>query len=159
MSLPGDPGYDAARLPWNLAADQRPAAVAVPHTVDEVSRVVRAAADHGLRVAPQSTGHAALPLVDRLDRTVLLRLHELTGVEVDPGRRVARVTGGTLWADVVAAAAPHGLTALHGSSQDVGVVGYTLGGGIGWFARKHGLASSSVLSAEVVTARTRSAPS
>ena len=76
----------------------------------------------------------------------------MTGVEVDPKGRIARVAAGTIWADVVDAAVQHGLTALHGSAHDVGVVGYSLGGGIGWLARKHGLSSSSVLSAEVVTA-------
>ena len=62
VHLPGDPGYDGARMPWNVAVDQRPAAVAVPPTVDEVAAVVRAAAAAGLRVAPQSTGHGAGPL-------------------------------------------------------------------------------------------------
>ena len=76
----------------------------------------------------------------------------MTGVEIDAGARVARVAAGTIWMDVVDGAVEHGLTALHGSSQDVGVVGYSLGGGIGWMARKHGLSASSVLSAEVVTA-------
>ena len=152
VTLPGDPGYDVARLPWNLAADQRPAAVAVPRTVDEVRSVVRAAAEQGLRVAPQSSGHAAIPLEGRLDRTVLIRLHELTGVEVDAERRVALVTGGTLWADVVAAAAPHGLTALHGSSPDVAVAGYALGGGLSFYGRQHGLATNSISAVEVVTA-------
>src|SRR4029079_3053536 len=66
--------------------------------------------------------------------------------------RVARVAAGTVWGDVVDAAAEHGLTALHGSSADVDWVGYALGGGIGWRARKHGLASSSIVAAEVVTA-------
>ncbi len=150
--LPGDPGYDAARTPWNLAVDQRPAAVAIPRTVAEVSAVVRAAASVGLRVAPQSSGHAAAPLEGRLDGSVLLRLHELTGVEVDAERRVARVTGGTLWGDVVAAAAPHGLAALHGSSPDVAVAGYVLGGGLSFYGRQHGLASQSLTALDVVLA-------
>jgi FAD/FMN-containing dehydrogenase len=152
VHLPGDPGYDAARLPWNVAVDQRPAAVAVPRTVPEVARLVRAAADHGLRVAPQSSGHAAGPLEGRLAGSLLLRLHELTGVTVDPGRKVVRVVGGTLWGEVVAATARHGLTALHGSSPDVAVAGYTLGGGLSFYAREHGLATSSLVAAEVVLA-------
>ena len=64
VHLPGDPGYDAARMPWNVAIDQRPAAVAYPANADEVSEVVRVAANAGLRVAPQSTGHNAGPLGD-----------------------------------------------------------------------------------------------
>jgi FAD/FMN-containing dehydrogenase len=152
VTLPNDAGYDVARLAWNLAADQRPAAVAMPRTVDEVTRIVRAAAEQGLRVAPQSSGHAAVPLEGRLAQTVLMRLSELTGVEVDAERRIARVTGGTLWADVVAAAAPHGLTALHGSSPDVAVAGYALGGGLSFYGREHGLATNSITAVEIVTA-------
>lgn len=153
VALPGDATYDLARAAWNLAVDQRPAAVATPQSVEEVACVVRAAAAAGLRVAPQSSGHAAGPLEGRLDGTVLLRLHELTGVTVDAQRRTARVTGGTLWRDVVAAAAPYGLTALHGSSPDVAVAGYVLGGGLSFYAREHGLACSSVSAIELVDAR------
>jgi FAD/FMN-containing dehydrogenase len=149
VHLPGDPGYDAARTPWNVAVDQRPAAVAYPADADEVSEVVRVAASCGLRVAPQGTGHNAGPL-GRLDDVVLLRTSAMTGVHVDPVRRVARVEAGALWADVVEAAAEHGLAALHGSSPDVGVVGYCLGGGMGWYARELGLAANSVLGVELV---------
>ncbi len=153
VHLPGDPGYDAARTPWNLAVDQRPAAVAVPHSAGEVADVVRAAAAAGLRVAPQSTGHGAGPLGERaLDDVVIVRLSELTGVTVDAAARTARVLGGTLWHDVVAATAPHGLTALHGSAGDVAVAGYALGGGLSFYGRTHGLAANSIRAAEVVTA-------
>lgn len=151
LHLPGEPGYDAARTAWNLAADLRPAAVALPRGVDEVVAVVRAAAAAGLRVAPQSTGHGANPLAERhLDDVVLLRLTGLTGVTVDPAARTARVAGGTQWQDVVAAATPHGLTALHGSAPDVGVIGYLLGGGLSFYARAHGVAANAVRAAEVV---------
>ena len=153
VHLPGDPAYDAARLPWNVALDQRPAAVSVPRTVADVQLVVRAAAAEGLRVAPQSTGHNAGPLVARgLDDVVLLRMHELRGVSVDPARRIVRVEGGALWIDATEPAADHGLAALHGSSPDVGITGYTLGGGIGWYARKLGLASNSLAAVELITA-------
>ena len=80
VHLPGDPGYDAARMPWNVAVDQRPAAVAYPANADEVAEVVRAAAAAGLRVAPQGTGHNAGPLGD-LDDAVLLRTSAMTGVD------------------------------------------------------------------------------
>ncbi|GAA3525017.1 FAD-binding oxidoreductase [Nocardioides daeguensis] len=153
IHLPGDPGYDAARTPWNLAVDQRPAAVAVPHTPAEVQAVVRAAAEAGLRVAPQSSGHGAAPLTEgALDDVVLVRMHALTGVTVDPDARTARVLGGTLWADVVTAAAPHGLTVLHGSAPDVAVAGYLLGGGLSFYGRQHGLAVNALRAVEVVTA-------
>ncbi|MFD5866660.1 FAD-dependent oxidoreductase [Agromyces sp. NPDC127015] len=151
--LPGDTGYDDACRPWNLAVSQRPAAVAVPRTVAEVVAAVTAAGADGLRIAPQSTGHAASAIAgDHLEEALLLRLHALTGVEVDPALRTARVAGGTLWQDVVAAAAPHGLTALHGSAGDVAVAGYLLGGGLSFYGRAHGLAASSVRAIELVTA-------
>lgn len=149
LLFPGDAGWDDARRAWNLAVDQRPAAVALPETVDDVVDVVEHARLVGLKVAVQGTGHGAgAPL----DGTLLVNTSRMTGVEIDPVARVARVAAGTIWADVVDAAVPHGLTALHGSASDVGVVGYSLGGGVGWLARKHGLSSSSVLAAEVVTA-------
>ena len=149
VHLPGDPGYDEARTPWNVAVDQRPAAVAYPVDADEVSDVVRAAAAAGLRVAPQGTGHNAGPL-GSLEDVVLLRTSAMTGVLVDPERRVVRVQAGVLWQDVVEAAAAHGLAALHGSSPDVGVVGYSLGGGIGWYARQLGMATNSVVGVDLV---------
>lgn len=151
MVFPTDPRYDDARLAWNLAVDQRPPVVALPRTVAEVGAVVDYARLLGLGVAVQGTGHGAAPRGD-LTGTVLLNTSLLAGVEVDPVARIARVKAGTIWADVVAAAVPHGLTALHGSAHDVGAVGYTLGGGIGWLGRKYGLSASSVISAEVVTA-------
>lgn len=150
--LPGDPGYDAARTPWNVAVDQRPAAVAVPTSAEEVVEVVRAAAAAGLRVVPQSTGHNAGPLAGRFTDAVLLRLSDFTGVSIDPERRVARILGATLWQQVAEAAAAHGLAVLHGSSPDVAAAGYTLGGGLSWYARAHGLACSHLEAAEVVLA-------
>jgi FAD/FMN-containing dehydrogenase len=151
--LPGDAGYDAARTPWNVAVDQRPAAVAVPRTAADVSAVVRAAVAAGLRVAPQSTGHNPGPLAAQgLQDVVIVRTSELTEVSIDPLTRIARVGGGTVWLPAVQAAAAHGLTTLHGSSPDVGIAGYSLGGGIGWYARKLGLATNSLTAIEVVVA-------
>lgn len=153
VHLPGDPGYDAARLPWNVAVDLRPAAVALPRTAQDVVDVVRAATACGLRIAPQSTGHGAGALAGTdLSDVVLLKLSGFTGVSVDPGSRTARVLGGTLWQDVLAETAPHGLTALHGSAGDVAVAGYALSGGLSFYGRRHGLAASSVRAVEVVTA-------
>ncbi|MBO9625018.1 MAG: FAD-binding oxidoreductase [Microbacterium sp.] len=149
----GDRGYDEARLAWNLAADQRPLAVAEPTTLAEIQRVVRAAVAAGIRVAPQSTGHNALPLVQAgLDDALLLRLHRLREVRIDADRPTALVSAGSLWRDAVEAAAPHGLTALHGSAGDVGAVGYTLGGGLSFYGRRYGLAAHHVRAFEVVTA-------
>ncbi len=148
---PGDPRYDAARGAWNAAVDQRPAAVAVPRTPAEVAAVVRAAADAGWRVAPQSTGHNAAAL-GPLDDVLLLRSTALTGVEVSPDTRTARVGSGTVWLPAVVAAAAHGLAALHGSSPDVGIAGYSLGGGTGWYARRLGLQTNALTAVELVAA-------
>lgn len=153
VHLPGDQGYDAARVAWNLAVDQRPAAVALPRSAAEVADVVRAAAAAGLRVAPQSTGHNAGPLAARgLDDVVVVRLSGLDTVTAVPARGIVRAEGGALWEPVVDAAAAHGSAVLHGSSPDVGVAGYSLGGGIGWYARKLGLAANSLTAVEVVLA-------
>jgi FAD/FMN-containing dehydrogenase len=149
--LPGDGGWDAARQAWNLSVDQRPAAVVFPETAEEIAAVVEVAAAHGLRVAPQGTGHSAAP-IGPLEGTILLKTSRMRGVEIDAEANRARVRAGALWGEVVPAAAEHGLAALAGSAKDVGVVGYTLGGGIGWLARRHGLACNSVLAVEAVTA-------
>lgn len=151
--LPGDLDFDAARLPWNVAVDQRPFAVARPTTVEDVVDIVRAAVAADLRLAPQSTGHAAGALADSdLSDTVLVSLAALRGVSVDASARTAVVLGGSNWNDVLAAATPHGLTALHGSAGDVGVVGYSLSGGLSFYARAHGLAVNDVLAVHVVGA-------
>lgn len=153
VHLPGDPGYDAARTPWNVAVAQRPAAVAVPRDAADVSALIRAAVAAGLRVAPQSTGHNAGPLAAQgLDDVVVLRTSALTDVQVDADRGVVRVGGGTLWEPVVDAAAEVGQAVLHGSSPDVAVAGYSLGGGMGWYARKLGLATNSLTAVELVIA-------
>jgi FAD/FMN-containing dehydrogenase len=76
----------------------------------------------------------------------------LRGVTIDPVARTARAEAGTIWIEVVQAAAEHGLAALAGSSPDVGVVGYTLGGGLSWLARKHGIGANQVVAVEMVTA-------
>jgi FAD/FMN-containing dehydrogenase len=154
LHMPGDPGWDDSRQAWNLAVDQRPAAVVVAASVADVARTVRMAAAYGLGVAPQATGHNAGPLAegDGLADAILLRTHELRAVEVRPTQRIARVEPGALWGDVVAATAPHGLAALAGSSHDVGVVGYTLGGGVSLLGRAHGLAANHVVAIELVTA-------
>jgi FAD/FMN-containing dehydrogenase len=149
--FPWDEGWDDARLAWNLAVDQQPEAVAIPETVDEVVGVVRWAAESGYQVAAQGTGHNAAALGD-LAGTVLVKLSALRGVTVDPERRVARAAAGTIWIELVEAAAEHGLAALAGSSPDVGVVGYALGGGLSFLGRKHGLMTNHVTAIEVVTA-------
>jgi FAD/FMN-containing dehydrogenase len=149
--LPHDPAWNEARVAWNLAVDQQPAAVALPESAEDVVAVVRWARSRGLRVAPQGTGHNAAAM-GSLAHTVLVKTERMRGVEIDPDSRTARVEAGVLWAEVSQAAAEHGLAALAGSSPDVGVVGYSLGGGISWLARRYGLAANSVTAVELVNA-------
>jgi hypothetical protein len=148
---PGDSNWDEARRAFNLALDQRPELVALPADADDVARVVRFAARHGLRVAAQRTGHAAVPLGD-LAGTVLLKTSALGATQINARERRARVEAGAQWQDVVPDASELGLAALHGSAPDIGIVGYSLSGGIGWYARKLGLAANSVTAVELVTA-------
>ena len=149
--VPGDTGWDAARTAWNLSVDQQPAAVALPESAADVVAVVQFARDHGLRVAPQGTGHTAAAM-GPLDGTILVKTSRMRGVAIDPAAQIARAEAGVLWIEIVQAAAEHGLAALAGSSPDVGVVGYTLGGGLSWLARKHGIGANQVSAVEIVTA-------
>jgi FAD/FMN-containing dehydrogenase len=148
---PEDAGYDQARQAWNLAADQRPAFVVFPETADDVVAIVDHARRHGLQIAPQGTGHNAPPIVWNANM-ILLSTSRMRGVAIDVEGRRARVAAGTLWLEVTEPASDHELAPLAGSSPDVGVIGYCLGGGVSWLARKHGLAANSVLAIEVVTA-------
>ena len=147
---PGDAEWDEARLAWNLTVDQRPAAIVLAESASDVAATVAFARATSLRVAPQGTGHGAAAMGDMSD-TILLKTERMRGVEIDPETRTARVEAGVLWLEVVEAAAEHGLAALAGSSADVGVVGYTLGGGLSWLARKHGIGANQVTAIEVVT--------
>jgi hypothetical protein len=149
--IPEHVGFDEARRAFNLAVDQRPAAVAFPESAQDVAAAVLFAREFGLRVAAQGTGHNAGPL-GPLEDTILLKTDRMRGVTVDPAGRSARVQAGTLWHEVVQAAAQLGLAALAGSSPNVGVVGYTLGGGISFLARRYGLAANHVSAVELITA-------
>ncbi|MBB4665186.1 FAD-binding oxidoreductase [Conexibacter arvalis] len=149
---PADAGWDAARQAWNLAVDQRPAAVACANSAADVATAIAHARREGLRVAPQATGHGASALGGAQDGALLLKTDRLDAIEIDAAARRARVGAGALSGDVAVRAGADGLAALHGSSADVSVVGYTLGGGIGWLSREHGLASEHVTAIELVTA-------
>jgi FAD/FMN-containing dehydrogenases len=146
--------WESARQAWNRAAIQRPPLVAYPETVQDVVGLVGFARDHGLRVAPQGTGHGAAALGE-IEDALLLKPTLMRDITIDPSRRRARVGAGVTWDEVQRAAAPYGLAGLAGSSPEIGVAGYTLGGGLGWLARPYGLACNSVLAADVVTAEGR----
>nr|WP_209310789.1 FAD-binding protein [Streptomyces spiramenti] len=151
MWQPGTPEYAEATAVFNLAAEVRPRAAVVARSVAEVRSAVRLAARSGRGLRTLGTGHAA-GAVRPFDESLLLRTRLPGGVRVDADRRAAWVPAGTCWADVVAAAAPHGLAAVHGSSGGVGVVGYLLGGGVSFYGRRRGLAVNSLRAAELVVA-------
>jgi hypothetical protein len=144
-----DADWDEARRAWNLAADQRPSAVALVEGPDDVSKVVGFARDNGLRVAAQGTGHGAVALGSLAD-VILIKTERMRGVEVEDGR--ARVEAGAWAADLGEAAAKTGHSFLPGTSPNVGVIGYTVGGGLSWLGRKYGWACNRVTAIELVTA-------
>jgi FAD/FMN-containing dehydrogenase len=149
---PGDDRYDAQRRTVDPSFDARPAIVVEAQGAADVRAAVTAAREHDLPFAVQATGHGTRVASDG---GILVKTGAMATVLVDPDRALARVGPGARWGDVVAAAAPFGLAPLSGSSSDVGVAGYTLGGGVGWLARRFGLAADSMLRAEVVTAEGR----
>lgn len=146
---PGDSRYDTLRAGFNLAVTHEPALIVEARSADDVAAAVAAATGERRPVGVMNTGHG--PSVPA-DGAVLIRTGRLAGVQVDPGRRVARVEAGACWRDVIAAAAPYGLAPLNGSSPDVGVAGYTLGGGVGLLGRRFGFAADHVHWMDVVTA-------
>ena len=148
VAVPGDKAYDALVSPWNLAVPVRPAAVLAAFDAQDVVDAVQFAARHGLRVTPQATGHGPMAA---LTTELLVTTKELDEVTLHPEEGWARVGAGVKWLAVVEAAAPYGLAPLSGSITDVGIVGYTTGGGLGPMARTHGLAIDKVRAIEVVT--------
>lgn len=151
IATPTDSDWEEARAAWNLAADQQPAAVAFAESAGDVAATVRFAAEHGLRVAPQGTGHGAAPLPS-LEDAILLKTVRMRGIELDPSTARARVEAGVLVVELAEAAGAHGLSFMPGSSPDVGVIGYTLGGGLSWLGRRHGFACNRVAAIELIGA-------
>jgi FAD/FMN-containing dehydrogenase len=148
---PGDRGYGEARRVWNGCIDRSPALIACCESVADVAAAVRAAADYQLPLAVRGGGHG-LPGFSTCDAGIVLDLSGLGGVQVDPGRRLARAGGGCLWSGYDAATHAAGLASPGGVVSTTGVAGLTLGGGVGWLLRKHGLACDNLLAADVVTA-------
>ena len=144
-----DPAAAAEAAGFNTAVIHRPAVVVAASGAADVAAAVRYANDEGLPVAVQATGHGASAPAEG---SVFVSTRRMQGVRVDPAARVARVQAGVRWRPVIDAAVPHGLAPLSGSSSGVGVVGYTLGGGMGHLARRHGFAADHVRSVELVTA-------
>jgi FAD/FMN-containing dehydrogenase len=147
---PGELGWDAARRAFNLAVDQRPALIALPLDERDVIAAVNIARERGLRVVAQCAGHRAERNGD-LGDAMLLRTNALAGVEIDVRSHRARVRAGARWADVADRASFLGLAPAAGFSRAAGVVGDVLSDGMGWLARRHGVAARGVLAVEMVT--------
>jgi FAD/FMN-containing dehydrogenase len=154
LLLPSSPGYDAARRIWNGAIDRHPACIARCIGVADVVAAVRFARDHDLEIAVRGGGHNVAGTAV-CDDGVVIDLSAMRAVWVDPAGRAAWVQGGALWGDVDRETQTHGLATTGGIVSHTGVAGLTLGGGIGFLMRKHGLAVDNLLSAEVVTAEGR----
>jgi FAD/FMN-containing dehydrogenase len=145
----GDLEFAPASQAWNLSFHQAPAVVVMAEDALDVREAVRFARSQGLGIGVMATGHGTSAPADG---GVLINTSRMTGVSVDPVARTARVEAGAKWSHVLPAIAPHGLAGLLGSTSDVGVVGFTMGGGIGWLGRKFGFQAATVREAEVVTA-------
>jgi hypothetical protein len=147
LHTPDEPEYAALVSPWNLAVPMRPAAVVAVRTAEDVAAAVRFAGAHGFTAGVQATGHGA---ERSLAGHLLVLTRGLDEVTVHP-EGWARVGAGVKWAKLVAAAAPHGLAGVNGSTTDVSIVGYTTGGGVGPLARTYGINADRVRAFEVVT--------
>ena len=149
VALPDSPEFAAETFAFNAATVHRPDVVLGASTAQDVAAGVKWAAERRLPVAVQSTGHGADSVVEG---GLLINTRRLQGLHIDPVERTARVGAGVKWRSVLEASVPLGLVGLHGSSTDVGVVGYTVGGGLPVLGRAHGFAADHVRSMEVVTA-------
>jgi FAD/FMN-containing dehydrogenase len=143
--------YAAARALWNGDHDGHPALIVRCADAEDVRLAIGFARDKGLEIAVRGGGHS-IPGYSTVDGGLVIDLSPLKGIDVDPEQCVASVGAGVLWAELDAATQEHGLATTGGLVSTTGVAGFTLGGGIGWLMRKHGLACDNLRAAEVVTA-------
>lgn len=151
LIAPGDERYESARVVFNAAIDRRPALIARCADANDVIEAVNFAREESLLVAVRGTGHNVAGFAV-CDDGLVIDLSLMKGISVDPTARMVRVEAGCNWGEVNNALEPHGLAATGGFVSVTGVSGLTLGGGLGWLVRKHGLALDNLLSAEVVLA-------
>ena len=148
---PGDAGYDAARTVWNAMIDRRPAAIARCASAADVAAAVTFAREHDLRLSVRGGGHNVAGNAVA-DRGLMLDLSRMTGIRVDPVGRTARAEPGLTWGMFDRETHAFGLATTGGVVSTTGIAGLTLGGGIGWLLRKHGMVIDNLLGADVVTA-------
>jgi FAD/FMN-containing dehydrogenase len=148
---PDSPDYDSARRIWNAAIDRRPGLIARPRNAAEVAAAVLHARGAGLPLAIRGGGHSVAGH-SVLDDGLMIDLSAMKRVEVDPKGRRARVEPGVLLGELDRATQEHGLAVPAGTISHTGVAGLTLGGGLGWLMRKHGLTIDNLLAVELVTA-------
>ncbi|NUU25903.1 MAG: FAD-binding oxidoreductase [Streptomycetaceae bacterium] len=146
-----DTDYDTARAVWNGAVDRRPRLLAQCTGTSDVAAAVRGAREHDLEIAVRGGGHTVAGTAV-CDDGIVVDLSTMRSVSVDPAARTAWVQGGALWGDVDHETQAHGLATTGGIVSHTGVAGLTLGGGIGFLMRRHGLTVDNLLAAEVVTA-------
>src|SRR4051812_21237698 len=146
-----DPDYDAARAIWNGAHDRYPALIVRATGAADVIRALEFASSEKLTVAVRGGGHS-IPGLSSVDGGLVIDLSAMQGIQVDPQRRTARAQPGVTWHGFDHETQAFGLATTGGLVSSTGIAGLTLGGGIGWLMRKHGLAADNLLSADVVTA-------
>jgi FAD/FMN-containing dehydrogenase len=151
LVLPADPEYDEARAVWNGMIDRRPALIVRCAGASDVKAAIGFARSEGLDIAVRGGSHNVAGNAT-CDGGLVIDLSSMKGIQVDPEARTVRAQGGLTWGELDAETQAHGLATTGGLVTTTGIAGFTLGGGIGWLMRKHGLAADNLISADLITA-------